>query len=69
MGDVLSSYTYRQGIENAIGGKVGAVMWLSAAFQIIRAAMLVYLFILFVKLVTRGIKALDLYIDEKTNIK
>lgn len=29
--------------------------------------MLVYAFILFVKLAQRGIKALDIYINEKTN--
>lgn len=29
----------------------------------------IYSFVLFVKLATRGIKALDIYINEKTNYK
>ncbi|KAJ52460.1 hypothetical protein BD780_001097 [Clostridium tetanomorphum] len=44
-----------------------SVAYISLIIYLILCVMGIYSFILFVKLATRGIKALDIYIEEKTN--
>lgn len=62
MSDVISTYVYRQGLPQ----QVQLFTVFPFILAIVRAAMAIYLFILLVKLLHRGIKLLDIYISEKT---
>lgn len=49
---------------------IGSIIaWINLIIILVLCGMGIYAFILFVKLANRGIKALDIYIDEKTNNK
>ncbi|HHY23758.1 MAG TPA: hypothetical protein GX527_05900 [Clostridiaceae bacterium] len=62
----ISSYTYRYSPES-IG--IAAMSGLGILLVVIRAAIAIYLLVIFSKLAFRGIKALDIYINEKTRDK
>jgi uncharacterized membrane protein YqiK len=45
------------------------VTWVNIIFILVLVGIGIYMFILFVKLANRGIKALDIYINDGTNKK
>lgn len=50
-------------------GIAGMMAFINLIIILILLGMGIYGFVLFVKLANRGIKALDIYINEKTNTK
>jgi len=62
----ISTYTYRYSSQIPFGVDASAIAGLSIILLVARAAITIYLLIIFSKLAFRGIKALDIYINEKT---
>ncbi|MDQ6420592.1 hypothetical protein RB620_14270 [Paenibacillus sp. LHD-117] len=50
-----------------VGASFGMISILLLFFYLVLAGLGVYCLILFIRLAHRGIKALDIYIDEKSN--
>lgn len=70
----MSIYTYIKIENKSVGGNFMEMAFnlVSGLYMILILALVgvgVYCLILFIKLANRGIKALDIYINEKTNNK
>ncbi|CAM3151105.1 CcmD family protein [Paenibacillus sediminis] len=50
-----------------VGASIGLISILIFLFYIVLGVLSIYCLILFIKLAHRGIKALDIYINEKSN--
>lgn len=64
MSDVISTYEYTLPQQAQLAAGIPFILNIIA--YVGKAAMAVYLFILLVKFLRRGIKLLDIYISEKT---
>lgn len=68
MNEIIDTYTYRNSLldDSFVWFAAGVPIYINIIALLIKAGMFIYLFILLVKLGHRGIKLLDLYINEKT---